>query len=64
MRVSVVNAAIMRVIGKLEQKNARNKNCVHWGSTFYWVLLYTYIYIQYRCAILAYTSYCVPPDHA
>ena len=35
-----VNAAIMRVIGKLEQmKNSRNRNCAHWGGAYHGVLL-------------------------
>ena len=39
MRASGVNAAIMRVTGKME-KNAHYRNCAHCGSANYGVLLY------------------------
>ena len=39
-RATGVNAAMMRVIGRLEQKNARNGNCAYLGSAYYGVLLY------------------------
>ena len=42
MRASGVNAAVIRVIGKLEhKKNARNRNCAHWGSAHDGVLPYS-----------------------
>ena len=35
MRVTGVNAAIMRVIGKMEQKKTCKNNCAYWGSPYY-----------------------------
>ena len=43
MRASGVDAAIMRVIGKLEQYKSVQwelGNCAQWGSAYYGVLLY------------------------
>ena len=49
MRESRVNAAIMCVIGKLEQKkNGRKRKFAHLGSAYYGVLLCIYIYM-YAC---------------
>ena len=45
MCASGVNATIMRVIGKLEQKKMC-ANCAYMCSAYYGVLLYVYFYVS------------------